>query len=482
VVFPTAETREVLATAYAAILERHLESIAPRDLALWSLRGLAALDPALGVELRGGTLRLTGTPPPPPGRALPSIPAQPAAAAAAIAEPVAALMEAAWRSAPALHRLSPERVVQAAFDEVFDRLDPYSRYVTVSEARANRERRTGQAGLGLRLGATPRREAVVIVAIAPGGPAAIGGLRLNERVLAVDGVAVSANDLPAAAALLEGPANAPVALTVLRGGRRREVVLIRNAAPPPTVRTERRDDILWLRVTSFSNATDGQIMASLEEAFRTDPPRGVVLDLRGNRGGVLSQAVAVADAFLSGGEIIRTAGRHREANRLYVAGGPDIAEGRPVIVLVDGRSASAAEVLAAALADRGRAVVVGSSTQGKGLVQLLVPLPNGGEVLLSWSRLLAPRGWPIQDLGVLPNVCTSRGEEETLAALAGLQRGTLAMRPALDRHRAMRVPVTPAAAVEIRNACPPAEGREADLAVARALIENPEAWRAALTR
>ena len=479
-VFPTVETREVLNTAYAAILERHLESVAPRDLALWSLRGLGAVDPTLGAEIRGGMLRLTGTPPPPPSRGLPGTTGPPAAPATA--EAVAALMEAAWRASPALRRLSPERMLQAAFDEVFDRLDPYSRYVSVSEGRAARERRTGQSGLGLRLGAGARGGAVVVVALSPGGPAALGGLRLGERVLAVDGTAVNALDLPAAAALLEGPSNAPVALTVLRGGRRREVVLLRNAAPPPTVQAERRDDILWLRISGFSNTTDGLILGSLEEAFRTDPPLGVVLDLRGNRGGVLTQAIGVVDIFLAGGEIIRTTGRHRESGRTYVAGGPDITGGRPVVVLVDGRSASAAEIVAASLSDRGRAVLVGSATQGKGLVQLLVPLPNGAEILLSWSRLVAPLGWPLQDVGVLPHICTSLGAEQAGAALVRLQRGEAPARPALERMRAMRVPPNPDAVAELRATCPPAEGRDADLAVARALIENPEAWRLSLAR
>lgn len=432
--------------------------------------------------MRGATLRLTGLAGQTPSRSLPAVSAQPGAAAAALAEPVAALMDAAWRASPTLRRLSPERVVQAAFDEVFDRLDPYSRYVTITEGRASRERRSGQAGLGLRLAAGPRGDTVVIVALSAGGPAALGGLRLGERVLAVDGTPVSAADLPAAAALLEGPANAPVALTMLRSGRRREVVLIRNAPPRPTVQAERRDSILWLRVSGFTAATDGQIMASIEDAFRADPPAGIVMDLRGNRGGVLSQAVSVADIFLAGGEIVRTAGRHREASRLYVAGGPDMAQGRPLVVLVDGRSASAAEVVAGSLSDRGRALVVGSATQGKGLVQLLIPLPNGGEMLLSWSRLVAPRGWPIQDLGVMPHLCTSRGMADAMAGLAMLERGEVPMRAALERARAARVPLEAGVAAEIRNACPPAEGRETDLALARALIEGAVGWQAALGR
>ncbi len=479
-VFPTAETRETLATAYAAILDRHLNTVAPRDLALWSLLGLAALDPELGAELRGGSLRLTGVGIPPPARALPNPQTRAPIVAMSLAEPVAALLDAAWRASPALRRLPPERVLQAAFDEVFNRLDPYSRYVSTAEARAARERRVGQSGLGLRLGAVGRGDAVAIVALTPGGPASLGGLRRGDRVLAVDGVPVLTTDLPAATAALEGPSDAPVALTILRGGRRREVVLLRAPVPPATVQAEWRDDILWLRMTGFSSGTDAQLAATLEDAFRTALPRGIVLDLRGNRGGMLSQAVAVADTFLGDGEIVRTIGRHRESGRIYVAGGPDLAAGLPLVVLVDGRTASAAEVVAAALGDRGRALVIGSATLGKGFVQLLVPLPNGAELLVSWSRLVAPRGWPIQDLGVMPHLCASLGAEAAARDMARLIRGEAPMATALAQQRVLRVPVSAADALRLRGACPPADARESDLALARAALDHAHHWHLAL--
>jgi carboxyl-terminal processing protease len=287
-------------------------------------------------------------------------------------------------------------------------------------------------------------------------------------------------------ARLEGPEDSLVALLVARGNLRREVLLVRSPVPPETVSAERRDEILWLRLAGFSNATDEQLAVALAEAFgrhATRPPLGVVLDLRGNRGGLLAQGVAVADLFLGEGEILRTAGRHPEARRIYLASPPKLAAGRPIVVLVDGRSASASEVVAAALADRGRAVVVGSTTMGKGLVQLLVPLPDGGELLLSWSRLIAPRGWPIQGLGVMPAICTSLGAEATERAMARLiEAGEAPMAAALARHARARVPVPPEELAALRNACPPAEGREADLAVARLLLHHPHAWEAAVRR
>jgi carboxyl-terminal processing protease len=250
--------------------------------------------------------------------------------------------------------------------------------------------------------------------------------------------------------------------------------------PPLTVTAERRDEILWVRLSGFSALTERQLTAVLVDGFAERPPRGVVLDLRANRGGLLTQAVAVADAFLTEGEVARTQGRHPDAARRYEASGRDLAQGRPVVVLVDGRTASAAEIVAMALSERRRAAVVGSATQGKGLIQLIAPLPNEAEIMLTWSQVLAPSGWPLHGLGVLPVVCTSLGPEVMAAGLTGLGAGLAPMAASLDRKRAARTPVSAAEATALRGACPPAEGRTADLAAARALIENPAAYAAAL--
>ena len=271
------------------------------------------------------------------------------------------------------------------------------------------------------------------------------------------------------------------------GGRRFEARLLRSLLAPEAVHAELREDILWLQLDNFSSATDRNVMAALAENFRPDAartgrPRGVVLDLRGNRGGLLGQAVAVAGAFLPGGIVARTAGRHPDADRVYIASAADLAAGAPVVVLVDGRSASAAEIVAAALADRGRAVVVGSVTTGKGLVQVVVPLPNGGELLVTWSRVLAPLGWPIQGLGVLPALCTSLGAEAAAGGMARLRQGIPPMAAALARERAARAPVPASEIAVLRDACPPAEGRPTDAAMARLLLAEPESYGAALPR
>jgi carboxyl-terminal processing protease len=489
--FPREKVEAVLSVALGAVLERHIEREAPARLALWSLRGLEVLEPLLRPELRGGdTLVLAAGSPEQAlaSRALPALPpaAAPEAAAPPLAALLAAMFEAAWRASPQLRRAGPERMLRSAFEELFDRLDPYSRYLTPEEARAARLQRVGQADLGLRLGAGRGGRGVVVAALSPDGAAAGAGVRLGDRVLAVDGVPVSPRDLGFAATLLEGPADTEVELRVERDGRRRAVLLRRLLAPPASVRSEARDGVLWLRVAAFAGSTDGQVadalLAGLAPAGAAT--RGVVLDLRGNRGGLLSEAVAVASAFLPGGTVARTTGRHSDAARVWEASGPDLARGLPVVVLVDGRSASAAEIVAAALGGRGRAVVVGSATTGKGLIQAVVPLPNGGELLVTWSQVLGPGGWPIQGVGVLPAVCTSFGAEALAEELARLRRGEAPGGAGAVRLRALRPPPPSLPVAEIaalRATCPSAEGRDAaDGAAAQTLLDAPEAYAAAL--
>jgi carboxyl-terminal processing protease len=478
--FPRALVERVLGESHALVLERHLEAPAPADLVLWSLRGLAVLDPRLDAVLREGELRLLME-----DRVLarrpiaalaPRVP--PEAAGPAVATAIADLYEAAWQASAPLRRAGAERLLNSGFEELFNHLDPYSRYLSPAEAEGARERRVGQSGLGLRI--TAQAERLVLVEVTRNGPAALAGLRVGDVLLSIDGRPVSGREPGVAATLLEGPEGSEVTLGLLRNGRRREVPLLRELSVPETVTAQLRDGILWLSVSGFSTLTDRRVAQVLADGFAGRPPRGVVLDLRGNRGGLLAKAVAVADAFLAEGEVARTEGRHPDANRSYQAAGQDMAQGRPVVVLVDGRTASAAEIVAAGLAERGRAVVVGSATTGKGLIQLVAPLPNEAELLVTWSRVVAPSGWPIQGLGVLPVLCTSLGPEALASALAQLRQGEAPMARAIARQRTARAPVLASETAALRGACPPAEGRAADLAAARALIDSPAAYAAAL--
>ena len=282
--------------------------------------------------------------------------------------------------------------------------------------------------------------------------------------------------------LLEGDEDTVVQVTWrTRDGKVRESQTPRELVPPETVFSEMVGNILLVRISGFSSTTDSHLLLVLRDAFGGGRPvDGIIVDLRGNRGGLVRQAVSAADILLPPGIVAITAGRAPEANHVWRSYADELGEDIPVVVVVDGRTASAAEILAAALADRGRAVVVGSSTLGKGLVQTIAQMPDGGELFVTWSRILAPLGWPIHGLGLLPQVCTSRGMDVVRRQLEALAAGRNNMGPDISAHRKARAPLTAARIQTIRNACPPAEGREVDLDAARALIANPVAYETAL--
>lgn len=465
----------VYATALAFMAPRTLEPVAVSQLTIWGLRGLTALDPELTAELRDGKLRLVAR-----NHELVALPPPAdvdvsgwAAAATELA------LAAAGPSAP-VRRAGTQGVVQNFFDELFNHLDPYSRYVPPHDAGEDRDRRIGRAGLGLRL--VRRGLAVVVAEAIVDGPAALAGIGPGDTIVSVDGRSAQGKDPATVMSWIGGPEETTLSVTWRgRDGRLRSAELERAVVPPETVFTQRSGEALVIQVTAFSRSTDSHLAQAIEDGFAgPHPPGGIVLDLRGNRGGLLRQAVTAADALLPTGVVALTVGRDPEATRVWRSNSGGLAEVFPVVVMVDGRSASAAEILAAALADRGRGVVIGSSTLGKGLVQTIAPLPDGGELFVTWSRVLAPLGWPIQGLGVLPQVCTSLGEDTLNWELTELSRGRQPMAKALEIHRAARAPLQPAQILAIRNACPAAEGREADLDAARRLIHDPAAYAAAL--
>ncbi len=466
---------DVFSAAFAFMAPRTLEAVPLPNLALWALGGLTTLDPRLQPELKDGALRLVA-----PGQVLQALEAPPADDARGWGNAAAHIIRAGWDASEAIRRAGQQGLIRTLFDELFNHFDPYSRYAPPEEAAAERLRRTGKGGIGAVFAL--RGGGFVAQSVVADGPAAQGGVRPGDRLLGVDGQTTQGAALADVEALIGGPEGTRVVLS-LRGhdGTQREVEIMRAQILPPTVSAEWSGDMLVLHVAGFSRDTAERIAQALETGMAAPrPPRGIVLDLRGNRGGLLRQAVAAAEVILPRGTVALTAGRDERANHSFEADGTDLSGGLPAVVLVDGRSASAAEILAAALADQHRAVVVGSATLGKGLVQSIAPLPDGGELLITWSRVLAPLGWPIQGLGVLPQVCTSIGEQALRHQLDHLSHGVQDMANALARHRDARAPISAADILEIRNACPAAESRDLDLFAARRLLHDAPAYAAAL--
>ncbi len=474
-VFDDTLATSVFSVALDFLAPRTLDPVGIPQLTLWGLRGLTAVDPALMPDIRDNEVHLTLN-----DKLVFTAPLPSGAAAADWGKFAASLGRAAFGASQAVRNAGTQGVIRAFFDEMFNHLDPYSRYVPPDAADTDRERRSGSVGLGLSLARAAA--GFVVRGVLPGSPADEAGIRPGDRVLSVDGRQPRREDAATVEGWLQGPEGSTVTL-VWRDhrGRVQTDELERALVPPQTVRAERVADVLVIHIDGFSANTDDQFHAALTAGFEGHRVRGVVVDLRGNRGGLLRQAVDATGEVLTTGIVATTAGRDPQSSHVWQSGpGDDEAQGRPIVILVDGRTASAAEIMAAALEDNGRAVVVGSSTLGKGLVQTIAPLPDGGELFVTWSRVLAPGGWPLQGLGVLPQICTSLGADQLQIQLQDLVTGQLDMSAALARHNAARAPLPLAQVVELRNACPAAEGRDSDLDAVGFLLDHPEAYAAAV--
>jgi carboxyl-terminal processing protease len=315
-------------------------------------------------------------------------------------------------------------------------------------------------------------------------PAARAGLKTGETVVAIDGDLTSYMPLQEVRDRLRGPSGTLVLVTVAteNGAQSRRVALRRERVIPNTVAMSIENGIAVLSIERFNAATSLNLREAIDVA-RTQIGKkaiGFVLDLRGNPGGLLDQAVAVADLFIPQGQIISTAGRHPDSIQRFEATLDDQLEGLPLIVLVDGRSASASEIVAAALQDSGRAVVVGASSFGKGSVQTVTRLPNDGELFLTWSRIYAPSGYTLHRQGVTPTICTSKDLSDPDAVISQLKAGQLGMPGTLASWRAA-APDDESALNQLRASCPwKTHEANLDLRVARLLLADKGLYQRAL--
>ncbi|WP_173984774.1 S41 family peptidase [Magnetospirillum sp. SS-4] len=473
-----AEAERTIAFGFAAIVERHLHPVSAATLAVDGMRGLADIDPQFAVSVRDGGVRLSTA------EATVGEFGSPADNdAAGWAKVTAAVIEAARLQSARLRDADAEKLYQAVFEGALGKADLHSRYAGAWEAREHRASRNGFGGIGIRfdlVDSEPR-----IVEVIEDTPAARAGLRVGDVIITIDGQPVATLDRVDISSRLRGAVSTELSLTVRRDGQPLDIGLRRSRIVPRTVTMTLSDGIARLRVSSFNRLT----AHSLEEQVKIARDRlgpgllGVVLDLRGNPGGLLDKAVAVADLFIAQGPIVSTKGRHPESVHAFAAHPGDIAEDLPVVVLVDGRSASAAEIVASALQDAGRAVVVGTNSYGKGTVQTVIDLPNGGEITLTWSRFHAPSGYALHGLGVLPTLCTGQGATPT-AILDGLARGKWSptLPETLAVWRSAGLGETDLR-LRLRGGCPPARRADAraDMDLAERLLLNGAAHARALS-
>ncbi|MEQ8601882.1 MAG: S41 family peptidase [Marivibrio sp.] len=458
----------------------YIEPTVPADLVAAGLEGLARFDKTLKVEARdaGVTVRLNETV---AGRA--DAGADDAGDAAAWADKARMLLVAARADSPALAAVEQEALYDAFFDGMLARLDRASRYAGREAAREARAERDGFGGIGVTLEAHP--DGARITRVEPDNPAAGAGLLVDDVIVAVEAAPLSGLGLRRIAERLRGPIDRPVTVTIRRAGVAEPITVAvgRTRIVPDTVDLRREDGVAVISVSSFNQRTAKRLAEALASAQAAAGGRreGVILDLRGNPGGLLDQAVDSADLFLEAGLISRADGRHPNSHQRFYAEPGDLAHARPLVILINGASASAAEILAAALQDQGRAAVVGMNSFGKGTIQTVIPLPNDGELYLTWARFVAPSGYPLQRLGVGPTICTSGARDAVRALDEGLAAASAGESPVALR-RGLAPKAADADIARVLSACSwiPHEGGDIDMAVARLLLEQPALYERAI--
>jgi carboxyl-terminal processing protease len=308
-----------------------------------------------------------------------------------------------------------EKLVEGAINGMLTALDPHSSYLNAKSFTDMRVQTRGEFG-GLGIEVSMEDGLVKVVSPIDDTPAASAGIKPGDLITHLDGSPIQGLTLPEAVEKMRGPVSSDITLTIRREGREPfDVKLTRAIIKIRSVRSHLDfKDIGYIRITSFNEQTD----IGLENAMKSlkqqsgDKLIGLVLDLRNNPGGLLDQAVSVSDKFLDRGEIVSTRGRRSDDAQRYNARPGDIAEGLPIAVLINGGSASASEIVAGALQDHHRAVLVGTKTFGKGSVQTIIPLAGHGAMRLTTARYYTPSGRSIQAKGIDPDIVVEAAKIE----------------------------------------------------------------------
>jgi carboxyl-terminal processing protease len=302
------------------------------------------------------------------------------------------------------------KLVESAINGMLAGLDPHSSYMDPKSFRDMQVQTRGEFG-GLGIEVTMEDGLVKVVAPIDDTPAAKAGVMANDVITQLDGEAVQGLTLNQAVDKMRGPVNTKIKLTIMRKGSDKpiDVTIVRDVIRVKSVRSHvEGDDVGYIRITQFNEqTTDGlkQAIDDLNSQLGADKIKGYVVDLRNNPGGLLDQAISVSDTFLDKGEIVSTRGRNPEETQRFNARPGDMTKGKPVIVLINGGSASASEIVAGALQDHKRATLIGTRSFGKGSVQTIIPLGAGnGALRLTTARYYTPSGRSIQAKGITPDI------------------------------------------------------------------------------
>jgi len=316
-----------------------------------------------------------------------------------------------------------KKLIEAAINGMLTSLDPHSSYMSAQDYADMRTQTTGQFG-GLGIEVTQEEGYVKVVSPIDGTPAAKAGLRSGDYITHVNGQSVLGLNLDDVVKEMRGPIGSEIVITIARKGVEKpfDVTLVRDTIKITAVKARLEDNTVVLRITSFSEQTYSDLEAGLKKAVADaggiDKVNGFVIDLRNNPGGLLNQGIAVSDAFLDKGEIVSTRGRNPQDSERYNAQPGDLAQGKPIVILINGGTASAAEIVTGALQDHHRAIVVGTKSFGKGSVQTVIPLKGDAAMRLTTARYYTPSGRSIQALGISPDIVVEQPEKPVTDAAA----------------------------------------------------------------
>ena len=304
--------------------------------------------------------------------------------------------------------------MDAAINGLLQSLDPYSAYMTPESFKSMQTETSGKfGGLGIEVG----MESGVVKIISPidNTPASKAGLKAGDYIVKVDGVQIQGKSLMQAVDLMRGLVGSSIEITVRRRNVKKALIfnITREIIQVQSVKSELIDNnIGYIRLTSFNENSSYQIKKKINLLNKNKDLKGYILDLRNNPGGLLSQAITISDFFLENGEIVSTKGRKNSENRKWFAKKGDITNGKTLIVLINYGSASASEIVAGALKDHKRAIILGENSYGKGSVQSIIPLKNRGAIRLTIAKYYLPSGKSISKVGVTPDIEIMEGSED----------------------------------------------------------------------
>ena len=305
-------------------------------------------------------------------------------------------------------------VMDAAINGVLQSLDPYSVYMNPELFKSMETDTKGEfGGLGIEVS----MEAGVVKVISPidDTPASKAGIKAGDYIIKINDVQVQGKTLMEAVKLMRGPINSSIDLTIRRRGEKKIIkkTIIRKMIQVQSAEAKIiKNNIGYLRLKSFNSNSSKQLVEKIKNFEKSKKLTGYILDLRNNPGGLLTQAINVADFFLNDGEIVSTKGRKASENRRFFAKKGDKVKGKPLIILINNGSASASEIVAGALKDHKRAILLGENTYGKGSVQSIIPLSDGGGMRLTISKYYLPSGQSISEIGVSPDILVEEESED----------------------------------------------------------------------